>query len=113
MGALTGALELSNVNFILCVNGSGSGSIPIGFEDRYTDEKLLVDELGVGKRVCKGRPDNAPDSVELAQLLDESLSGNMPERVKVKKLSQAASTAVKEGTSMRDLDVFIKLLSEL
>ncbi|KAI3504718.1 hypothetical protein L1887_26395 [Cichorium endivia] len=88
MGALTGALE-------------------------YTDEKLLVDELGVGKRVCEGRPDKVPDSVELARLLDESLSGNMPERVKVKELSQAASKAVKEGTSMRDLDVFIKLLSEL
>ncbi|KAI3504721.1 hypothetical protein L1887_26398 [Cichorium endivia] len=167
MGALTGALELSNVNFILCVNGSGSGSIPIGFEDRvggrgfivkgwapqlailshravglfvthcgwnstlegvaagvmmltwpmgadqYTDEKLLVDELGVGKRVCEGRPNNVPDSVELARLLDESLSGNVPERVKVKELSQAASKAVKEGTSIRDLNTFVKLLSEL
>ncbi|KAI3504717.1 hypothetical protein L1887_26394 [Cichorium endivia] len=113
MGALTGALEVSNVKFILCVNGGGSGSVPIGFEDRYTDEKLLVDELGVGKRVCKGLPDNVPDSVELARLLDESLSENMPERVKVKKLSQAASKAIKEGTSMRDLDVFTKLLSEL
>ncbi|XP_023767025.1 UDP-glycosyltransferase 89B2 [Lactuca sativa] len=159
MSALTGALELSNVNFILCAKGSDSafkqrvgdrGFIVEGWApqlailghravasfvthcgwnstlegvsagvtlltwpmgaDQYADEKLLVDELGVGKRACEGRPDNVPDSIELARLLDESLSGEILERVKVKELSQAASKAVKGGTSIRDLDMFVKLI---
>ncbi|KAI3504723.1 hypothetical protein L1887_26400 [Cichorium endivia] len=167
MGALTGALELSNVDFILSARGSNLASVPSGFEDRvggrgfivkgwapqlailrhravgsfvshcgwnstlegvaagvmmlawpmgadqYADAKLLVDQLGVGKRVCEDMPDSVPDSVELAQLLDESLIGNMPERVKVKELSQAASKAVKDGTSIKDVDTFVQLLSEL
>ncbi|KAL7600091.1 hypothetical protein Lser_V15G21710 [Lactuca serriola] len=170
MGALIGALELSNINFILCAKGSKSGSIPSGFEDRvsgrglivkgwapqlailrhravgsfvshcgwnstlegvaagvmmltwpvgadqYVDAKLLVDELGVGKRVCEDAPDSVPDSVELARLLDESVSGSYKGEqrvVKVKKLSQAASKAVKDGTSMRDVDTFVQLLSQL
>ncbi|CAH1419385.1 unnamed protein product [Lactuca virosa] len=162
MSALTGALELSNVNFILCAKGSDSafkervgdrgfivegwapqlailrhrsvGSFvthcgwnstlegisagvmlltwPMG-ADQYADEKLLVDELGVGKRACEGEPDNVPDSVELARLLDESLSGEILERVKVKELSQAANKAVNGGTSIRDLDMFVKLICEL
>ncbi|KAI3688831.1 hypothetical protein L2E82_46695 [Cichorium intybus] len=167
MSALTGTLELSNVDFILCVKASDSGFIPSGFVDRvggrgfivkgwapqlvilrhravgsfvthcgwnstmegvvagvmmltwpqgadqYANEKLLVDQLGVGKRVCEGGPESVPDSVELAQLLAESLSCDRPERVKIKELSQSANEAVKEGTSARDLDMFNKQLSEL
>ncbi|KAK1435869.1 hypothetical protein QVD17_01641 [Tagetes erecta] len=79
---------------------------PMG-ADQYVDAKLLVDQLGVGKRVCSGGPENVPDSVELARLLDESLNGDKPERVKVKKLSQAAMKAIKEGTSIRDLNIFM------
>lgn len=165
MSALAGALELSNVNFILCVKESDSKFIPSGFEDRvggqgfivkgwapqlailrhravasfvthcgwnstlegvtagvmmltwprgadqFANAKLLVDELGVGKRVCDGGPESVPDTIELAQLLKESLSSDRPERVKVKEVSRAAIKAVKEGTSIRDLDSFIKLLS--
>ncbi|KAL4566441.1 hypothetical protein LXL04_030556 [Taraxacum kok-saghyz] len=71
--------------------------------DQYADEKSLVDELDVGKRVSEGRPDNVPDSVELARLL---------ERVKVKEVSQATNKAAKEGTSIRDLDMLTKVLSQ-
>ncbi|KAL4566442.1 hypothetical protein LXL04_030557 [Taraxacum kok-saghyz] len=159
MDALTGALEISSVNFILCTKESDSGfeervgdrgfivkgwapqlavlrhqavasfvthcgwnstlegitsgvmmlTWPMG-ADQYADEKLLVDELGVGKRVCEGRSDSVPDSVELARLLDESLSGYIAERVKVKEMSQAAKKAVKEGSSIRDLNTFMELL---
>ncbi|XP_023767042.1 UDP-glycosyltransferase 89B2 [Lactuca sativa] len=166
MSVLTSALELSNVDFILCVKTSDLKFIPSGFEDRmsgrglivkgwapqlvilrhravgsfvthcgwnstlegvaagvmmltwplgadqFANEKLLVDQLGVGKRVCEGRPENVPDSVELTQLLDESLSCDRPERVKIKELSQTGIKAVKEGTSMRDLDMFINQLCE-
>ncbi|KAI3717720.1 hypothetical protein L1987_69504 [Smallanthus sonchifolius] len=167
MGALASALELSKVDFILCVKESGSSLIPSGFEDRvggrgfivkgwapqlvilrhwavgsfvthcgwnstlegvaagvmmlawpmgadqYANAMLLVDQLVVGKRVCEGGPESVPDSFELARLLDESLSGDRLERVKVKELSEVAVKAVKERTSMRDLNMFVNLLSEL
>ncbi|KAI3686576.1 hypothetical protein L1987_80256 [Smallanthus sonchifolius] len=171
MSALAGALELSNVGFILCVKESGStsgtGSIPGGFEnrvgnrgfvvkgwvpqlailrhravgsfvthcgwnstlegisvgvmmltwpmiaDQFANATLLVDQLGVGKRACQGGPESVPDSVELARLLDESLSSDRPERVRIKELNQAAAKAVEQGSSTRDLDSFVKLLSEI
>ncbi|KAI3686583.1 hypothetical protein L1987_80263 [Smallanthus sonchifolius] len=167
MNALTGALKLSNVDFVLCVQEGGSSYIPSGFEDQvggrgfivkgwapqlailrhqavgsfvthcgwnstlegvasgvmmltwpmgadqFTNAALLVDPLGVGKRLCDGGPDSVPDSVELARLLDESLNVDRPERVRVKELSRAAIKAVKEGTSVQNLNTFVKLLSEL
>ncbi|GKB54296.1 hypothetical protein Tco_0905049 [Tanacetum coccineum] len=141
MNALTCALELSKVNFILCVKASGSSSIPSGFEDRvagrgfiikgwapqlailrntccrlidqFADAKLLVDQLGVGKRVCEGGPESVPDPAELARLLSESLRADMPERVRVKELSRASTKAVKHGTSAQDMDMFVKLISEI
>ncbi|KAI3820916.1 hypothetical protein L1987_08470 [Smallanthus sonchifolius] len=81
--------------------------------DQFANAALLVDQLGVGKRVCEGGPERVPDSVELARLLDESLNGDRPERVKIKELNQAAAKAVEQGTSTRDLDAVIKLLSEI
>nr|GEX04016.1 UDP-glycosyltransferase 89B1-like [Tanacetum cinerariifolium] len=59
---------------------------PMG-ADQYADAKLLVDQLGVGKRVCEGGPQGVPNSVELARVLDETLSGDIAERVKVRELS--------------------------
>ncbi|KAI3820917.1 hypothetical protein L1987_08471 [Smallanthus sonchifolius] len=85
---------------------------PMG-ADQFANATLLVDELGSGKRVCEGGPEIVPDSNELARLLDESLSGDLPERVKVKELRHGAMKAVKEGTSRRDLDMFVKLVCEL
>ncbi|KAI3686577.1 hypothetical protein L1987_80257 [Smallanthus sonchifolius] len=84
---------------------------PMG-ADQFANATLLVDELGVGKRVCEGGPEIVPDSNELARLLDESLSGDLPERVKVKELRDGAMKAVKEGTS-RDLDMFVKIVCEV
>ncbi|KAK1407383.1 hypothetical protein QVD17_38998 [Tagetes erecta] len=171
MRALAGALELSNVGFILCVKAGGleneSSTIPSGFEDRvgkrgfvvkgwvpqlavlrhravgsfvthcgwnstlegitsgvmmltwpmiadqFANAALLVDELGIGKRVCEGGPEICPDPAEMAQLLDESLSGDRPERVKIKELSQTAVEAVEHGTLAKDLDAFINLVSKI
>ncbi|KAJ0789933.1 putative UDP-glucuronosyl/UDP-glucosyltransferase [Helianthus annuus] len=170
MSALARALELSKVNFILCVKGSESSTIwtiPSGFEDRvgnrglivmgwvpqlamlrhrafgsfvthcgwnstleaiiggvvmltwpmiadqFANAALLVDQLGIAKRACDGGPESVPDSVELARLLDESLSVESPERVKIKELNQEATNAVEQGTSTRDLDTFVKLVSEI
>ncbi|XP_071693448.1 UDP-glycosyltransferase 89B2-like [Rutidosis leptorrhynchoides] len=167
MIVLASAIELSKVDFILCVKESGSSFIPSGFEDRmmgrgfiikgwapqlailrhralgsfvthcgwnstlegvaagvmmltwpmgadqFANAMLLVDQLGVGKRVCEGGPEIVPDTNELARLLDESLGDYTSERVKVKELSREANKAVKEGTSISDLNMFVNLLSEL
>lgn len=85
---------------------------PMG-KEHYIVAKLLVDELGVGKRICEGGTESVPDSAGFARLLDETLSVDRPERVKVKELSQYAIKAVKEGTSKQDLDMFVNLISEL
>ncbi|KAJ0789932.1 putative UDP-glucuronosyl/UDP-glucosyltransferase [Helianthus annuus] len=85
---------------------------PMG-ADQFANATLLVDQLGAGKRVCEGGPELAPEANELARLLDESLNGDLRERIKVKELSEGAMKAVKEGTSIRDLDLFVKLVSEL
>ncbi|GMY15450.1 udp-glycosyltransferase 89b2 [Fagus crenata] len=134
---LASALEISGVQFILCVrNGSDEGrvdddrgEIPDGFEDRveegvtagkvmltwpmgadqYTNAKLLVDQLGVGIRVAEDT-ENIPESIEMARLLVESVSVTRPERVRVKELSGAALGAIRGGSSDKDLDGFVKLL---
>ncbi|GKE80933.1 UDP-glycosyltransferase 89B2-like protein, partial [Tanacetum coccineum] len=85
---------------------------PMGV-DQFANARILVDQLRVGKRVCEGGPEDIPDSVELARLLDESSRSDLPERVIVKELSRAAGKTVKDGTSFRDLDMFVKCLSEL
>nr|GEV95011.1 UDP-glycosyltransferase 89B2-like [Tanacetum cinerariifolium] len=132
MSVLTNALELSNVDFILCGKESDLSFIPSGFEDRvagvaagvlmltwpmgvdqYANAKLLVDELGVGIRVCEAGPISIPDPVDLARLLKESLTGNETHRALVKELSRAAGKAVKEGSSIRDLNMFIKCVGEI
>ncbi|GAB2300045.1 hypothetical protein Dimus_034086 [Dionaea muscipula] len=72
---------------------------PMG-ADQFTDAKL-VEEVGAAMSVkCEG-PENVPDSRELARLLRESVSGNRPERERVKELRVAAAEAVKEGGSSR------------
>nr|GEY27645.1 UDP-glycosyltransferase 89B2-like [Tanacetum cinerariifolium] len=167
VSALANALELSNVDFTLCLKKSDSSFLPSGFEDRVGDRgfvvkgwapqlailrhqavgsfvshcgwnstlegvaagvlmltwpmgvdqfanaRILVDQLRVGKRVCEGGPEDIPESVELARLLDESSRSDLPERVNVKDLSRAAGKTVKDGTSLRDLDMLVKCLSEL
>ncbi|CAI9284064.1 unnamed protein product [Lactuca saligna] len=75
-------------NRISNLSGRGLGCVmmltwPLG-ADQFANEKLLVDQLGVGKRVCEGRPENVPDSIELTQLLDESLSCDRPEQLKLR-----------------------------
>ncbi|KAI3820922.1 hypothetical protein L1987_08476 [Smallanthus sonchifolius] len=95
MKALTGALKLSNVDFVLCVQeGVASGVMmltwPMG-ADQFANAALRVDQLGVVKRICGSGPESVPDSVELAQLLDESLNVDRPERVRAKPSSHQGS----------------------
>nr|POE52870.1 udp-glycosyltransferase 89b2 [Quercus suber] len=138
MDVLVSALDQSEVQFIFCVRGSddrhvGSdddlGVIPDGFEDRvegitagvvmltwpmgaeqFANAKLLVDELGVGIRAGES-VENIPESSELSRLLVESVSATIPERVRVKGLSDASLGAIKGGSSDKDLDEFVERLS--
>ncbi|KAJ8774597.1 hypothetical protein K2173_017043 [Erythroxylum novogranatense] len=77
--------------------------------DQFVDARLLVDELGVGVRVCEGA-DTVPDSVELAGKIAESLSGDVvQERVRARGLKDKALVAVRDGgSSCTDLDGLAK-----
>ncbi|KAE7999508.1 hypothetical protein FH972_003928 [Carpinus fangiana] len=56
--------------------------------------------------------ENIPESTELARLLAESVNPTRPERVRVKKLRDAALNAIKGGSSDKDLDDLLKRLSD-
>ncbi|XP_022738607.1 UDP-glycosyltransferase 89B1-like [Durio zibethinus] len=84
---------------------------PMG-ADQFANTKLLVDECGVGIRVGESTV-NIPESSKLARVLVESLDGSRAERVGAKRLSEAALSAVKGGSSDKDLDSLVKAFNEL
>ncbi|EEF47699.1 UDP-glucosyltransferase, putative [Ricinus communis] len=84
---------------------------PMG-ADQFTNAQLLVGELEVGMRVGEATQ-KIPESGELARILSESVEENRRERVRAKKLKEAARSAVKGGSSEADLDRLIKRLNEL
>ncbi|XVF08877.1 hypothetical protein REPUB_Repub07fG0042100 [Reevesia pubescens] len=84
---------------------------PMG-ADQFTNTKLLVDQWGVGIRVGESTQ-NIPESSKLARMLVESVDGTRSERARAKRLSEAASNAVKGGSSDKDLDSLVKAINEL
>ncbi|KAJ4843866.1 hypothetical protein Tsubulata_039307 [Turnera subulata] len=84
---------------------------PLG-ADQYSNEQLLVDELGVGIRVGAGTK-KIPDSHELARMFTESIEEKLSQRVKAKKLREAALNAVNGGSSQKDLNDLVKRLNEI
>ena len=84
---------------------------PMGAE-QFTNALLLVDQLGVAIRAGEGT-ENIPDSNELARLLVVSLDKIKPQNVRAKELSDAALSAVKGGSSDKDLDELIKQLADI
>ncbi|XP_018823959.2 UDP-glycosyltransferase 89B2-like [Juglans regia] len=80
--------------------------------DQYTNAMLLVEELGVAIRACEGTQ-NISESAELAQLLAISVEETWLERILAKELSAAAASAVKGGSSDKNLDELIKQLGDL
>jgi len=97
------------------LEGIASGVVmltwPMG-ADQFINAELLVDQLGVGIRVGEDTQ-KILDSDELARILAESVAENLPERQRSKKIKEAALTAVKGGSSDRDLDELVKRLIEL
>uniref|UniRef100_A0A5B7A3F4 UDP-glycosyltransferase 89B1 n=1 Tax=Davidia involucrata TaxID=16924 RepID=A0A5B7A3F4_DAVIN len=81
--------------------------------DQFTNAKQLVDQLGVAIRACEGGSRIVPDSAELTRLLAQSVGVMRPERARVMELRDAASEAMKEGSSSKDLDELVKRLGEL
>ncbi|TYI66580.1 hypothetical protein E1A91_D09G233800v1 [Gossypium mustelinum] len=81
--------------------------------DHFHNTALLVDELGVAVRVCEGL-ESVPDASKLARTLSGSLTMNMPERIRTKKLRKTALDSITEGgSSYKALDGFVEQLSSL
>ncbi|KAH7834070.1 hypothetical protein Vadar_012459 [Vaccinium darrowii] len=81
--------------------------------DQFVDARLLVEDLGAAVRVCEGG-DSVPDSVELARIVAESMSGNTDQKVKAKELRERAIQAVKiGGSSWKALEGLVTELAQL
>ncbi|XVF43298.1 hypothetical protein PTKIN_Ptkin02bG0028900 [Pterospermum kingtungense] len=81
--------------------------------DQYVNTRLLVDDMGVGVRVCEGA-DSVPDLDELGQAIAEYMTEGAGAKAKAKDLQQKALAAVSdEGSSMKDLDTFVGELGKL
>lgn len=93
------------------VSGVAMLTWPMG-ADQYTNAKLLVDELGVAVRAAEGEK-VIPEASELGKRIEEAL-GRTKERVKAEMLRDDALLAIGNGgSSQRELDALVKLLSEV
>lgn len=80
--------------------------------DQYMNARLVVEEVGVGVRVCEG-VDTVPDSDELAWIIRETVNGNREEKVRAKGLRREAFDAVKEGgSSYKNLNGLVEALNK-
>lgn len=80
--------------------------------DQFANANLLVDLLGVGRRVCEGGG-NVPSLTELTHLLADSVGSTSEQRVRIKKLRENALQATNGGSSACDLDDLLKCLNEV
>ncbi|EOY01565.1 UDP-glucuronosyl/UDP-glucosyltransferase - like 10 [Theobroma cacao] len=80
--------------------------------DQFVNARLLVEDVGVGVRVCEGS-DSVPDSDELGRIIAKSMNeGGV--KAKAKELKQKALAATSDGgSSMKDLDRFVRELDQL
>lgn len=81
--------------------------------DQFVNARLLVDDVGVGVRVCEGA-DLVPDSDELGRIIAESMTEEGGVKAKAKDLNEKALAAMADGgSSMKDLDRFVYELGQL
>ncbi|KAI6679096.1 hypothetical protein NL676_039892 [Syzygium grande] len=105
---------LTHYGWNLTLEGLNTGTIMLTWlmgVEKFVNAKLLVGELGVGLRVGKGS-EKTPEAAELAQALVESLSGDLPQKVRAKEISSAAWNAIKGGSSEIDLSDFVRSVDE-
>ncbi|GMJ08154.1 UDP glycosyltransferase 89A2 [Hibiscus trionum] len=126
MEALANGLEKSGTRFIWVVKSGtiqqqdeGYGVVPDGFEQRiarqglYVNARLLVDDVGVGVRVCEGR-DSVPDSDEVGRAIAEVITKGEGMKGKAKDLKGEALAAMSQGgSSMKNLDRFVEEVCQL
>ncbi|XVF49880.1 hypothetical protein PTKIN_Ptkin04bG0051700 [Pterospermum kingtungense] len=84
---------------------------PMGAE-QFFNADLLVDQCGVGIRLGESTQ-SIPEASRVARVLVESLDGRRQERVRAKRLSEAALGAVNGGSSDKDLDLLVKAVNDL
>ncbi|KAB2088411.1 hypothetical protein E1A91_A04G184900v1 [Gossypium mustelinum] len=81
--------------------------------DQFLNARLLVDDIGVGVRVCEGA-DSVPNSDELGRTISEAMTEGGGMKTKAKDLKEKAFAAVSHGgCSMNDLVRFVKELGQL
>lgn len=82
--------------------------------DQFVNAKLMVEDMGVGVRVCEGA-DSVPDSAELGKIVGESMSQSSESvKVRAKELRDRARRAVRKGgSSVMDLEKFVEELKRL
>ncbi|XVF43301.1 hypothetical protein PTKIN_Ptkin02bG0029200 [Pterospermum kingtungense] len=81
--------------------------------EQYVNARLLVDDMGMGVRVCEGA-DSVPDADELGRAIAETMTEGAGVKAKAKDLQQKALAAMSDGgSSMKDLDTFVEELGKL
>ncbi|GKC34446.1 UDP-glycosyltransferase 89B2-like protein [Tanacetum coccineum] len=126
MIALVNALKHSVVDFILCVKPQNSINISYGFEEIVNDRGLIIRDWipqfeilahpAVGSFLNSCGWNSILEGVKAGVMMlawpmgsGLTMDGDTPERVKVKKLSQA----LKNRTPVTDLDKFVNFLSNV
>ncbi|KAF3790409.1 UDP-glycosyltransferase [Nymphaea thermarum] len=85
---------------------------PMG-ADQYLNARLIVDQIGVGVRVCEGGQ-AIPDPAALAQAVVKLVRGPNEERARAAEMKMHARQAVAEGgSSLADVEKLVKELRSL
>lgn len=86
---------------------------PMG-ADQFTSAEMLVNQLKVGIKACEGGGQAVPNSIELAQILCDSIGEAHPQKERIRKLHDNVLDAVqKGGSSSQDFNAFVKQLCQL
>ncbi|KAL2349091.1 hypothetical protein Fmac_003091 [Flemingia macrophylla] len=107
---------LSHCGWNSVMEGMLSGVAIVGWPmeaDQFVNASLVVEERGVGVRVCSGA-DSVPDPDHLAGTVAEVMTAHSPQKIKANLMREEAIRAVSQGgDSSLDLDHLVKALLQL
>ncbi|OMO72219.1 UDP-glucuronosyl/UDP-glucosyltransferase [Corchorus olitorius] len=107
---------LSHCGWNSVLEGIVDGVMILGWPmeaDQFVNARLLVEEMGVGVRVCEG-DDSVPDSDELGRVIAESMSDGGGLKLRAKELKEKALAAVSNGgSSIKDMDRLVAEINKL